>query len=27
VLAAQSVTGQVIPPALDSTPTEENPHA
>ena len=27
VLAAQSVTGQVIPSALDSTPTEETPHA
>ena len=27
VLAAQSVAGQVIAPALDSTPTEETPHA
>ena len=27
VLAAQSVAGQVIPPALDPTPTEETPNA
>jgi NADH-quinone oxidoreductase subunit H len=27
VLAAQSIAAQVIPPALDSTPTEETPNA
>jgi NADH-quinone oxidoreductase subunit H len=27
VLAAQAVAGQVIPPAIDSAPIEETPHA